>query len=163
MKTFSAFIGFFLAIHLALLPAPAEGKTPEALEQQYQKEKNPRKQAEIARKLLVLRLEALRARIGTGVMLEESSPELDHYQSGVEMLARAVREAAHTKTSKEAEKALFGQENDLGNLRRMVSTAEHPLIDSLLEKVSALKEELLYGLHRLNSPSGAAPGKVSQR
>jgi len=138
-------LGVF-AVWIAPSPACSAEKSAEVLEQEYQRENNPRKQAEIARKLMVQRLELLRTRIGTGTMLDESSPELGHYQSSIEMLSSAVREAAHTGTSKDAEQDLRDQSHELDNLRILVSAGERPLIDYLLTSVSDLREELLYGL-----------------
>jgi hypothetical protein len=129
-----------------LIPAWAAEKSPEVLEQDYQREKNPRKQAEIARKLMSQRLELLRGRIGTGVMLEKISPELGHYESATKMLGSAVRLAAHNGTSKDAEKDLRDQANVLESLQIAVSAAERPLIERLLRQVSDLREEILYGL-----------------
>ncbi|HWP84720.1 MAG TPA: hypothetical protein VNN17_05990 [Terriglobia bacterium] len=150
------------ALFVCGTPAGAADKAAQ-LEQQYQKERNPRKRSEIARKLLLQRFEALRTRIGTGVMLEESSPELNQYQRGVELLANAVREAAHHKTSKDAEKSLRDQEKELSNLKMLVSAAEHRYLDRLLQAVGALKEELLYGLYKLSPATETPADEVSRR
>jgi hypothetical protein len=135
-----------VAVWVGPSPACAAEKPPEVLEQEYQREKNPRKQADLARQLIVQRLELLRARIGTGMMLEESTPEVDRYQTAIEMLGRATKQAAHTGTSKNAEKALRDQSHELDNLKILVSQGERPLIDHLLAEVSELREELLYGI-----------------
>jgi hypothetical protein len=136
----------FCTLCLAMIPARAAEKSPEALEQAFQKEDNPRKQADIARKLIPQRLERLRTRIATGMMLEASTPELAHYQSAIEMLGSAVRQASHTGTSKDAEKLLRDRSHELGDLDIRVSAVERPLIEQLLTKVSDLREEILYGL-----------------
>ena len=147
MKRVSAIItiGFWIMC-LPLSPAWAAEKSAKALERDYQQEDNPRKQADIARKLLTQRLEELRSRIGTGRMLEKSSPELADYQAAIRMLGTAVREAAHTATSKDAEKQLRDQSHELDDLKILVSAGERPLINRLLTKVSDLREEILYGL-----------------
>ncbi|MBI2819711.1 MAG: hypothetical protein HYX73_07010 [Acidobacteria bacterium] len=147
MKRVSAIItiGFWMMC-LPLSPAWAGEKSAKALEQDYQRENNPRKQAVIARKLLTRRLEQLRSRIDTGRMLEKSSPELADYQAAIEMLGTAVRQASHAGTSKDAEKQLRDQSHELDDLKILVSAGERPLINRLLTKVSDLREEILYGL-----------------
>ena len=163
MKRVSSSLGLGLCtLCLALAPAWAAEKNPAVLEQEYQKENNPRKQAEIARKLIPQRLEQLRVRIGAGTMLEKSSPELAHYQSAVEKLGSAVRLAAHTGTSKDAEKALRDQSHELEDLKIQVSAGERPLIDRLLTQVSDLREELLYGL-MLPPPEQSEEGETAQK
>jgi hypothetical protein len=147
MKRVSAYVLIGLcSICLALPAAWAAEKSAALLEREYQKENNPRKQADIARKLVVQRLDQLRARIATGQMLEPSSPELAHYQAAVKMLGTAVRKAAHTGTSKNAEKELRDQTHELDNLKILVSAVERPLVDRLLTQVNSLREEFLYGL-----------------
>jgi len=136
----------FCMVGLALSAAWAAEKSAEMLERDYQKENNPRKQASIARKLLVQRLEQLRARIGTGLMLKKSSPELTHYQAAAKMLGTAVQKASHNGTSKDAEKELRDQSHELDDLKILVSASERPLVDRLLTQVSDLREEILYGL-----------------
>jgi erythromycin esterase-like protein len=147
MKRVAAYLVMLLCtICLAQSVAAAAKKTPAMLEQEYQTQNNPRKQADIARKLLALRLEELRARIDTGQMLEESTPELAHYQAAVKILGAAVRKAAHTGTSKNAEKELRDQSHELDNLKIMVSSKERPLVNRLLTQVSDLRDKILYGL-----------------
>jgi len=140
-----AMVGLWIVL-CGVAPAVAEEKNAATIEKEYQKEKNPRKQADMAKKLLDLRLEELRARIGTGMMLEKASPELDHYQRAVTMLGNAVRKASHTGTSKSAEKELRDQSHDLNNLKISVSALERPYMDQLISKVAKLRDELLYGL-----------------
>jgi len=146
MRTLRMFLVAFWMASWGLAPAAGEEKTSAALEQEYQKETNPRKQADLARKLIVRRLEELRARIGTGLMLEESSPELARYQSAVELLGSAVRAASHTGTSKNAEKLLRDQMHELEGVRMNVSASERPLIAGILAKVVGLREQVLYVL-----------------
>ena len=138
-------VAFWMA-SWGLAPASGEEKTSAALEQEYQKETNPRKQSDIARKLIPRRLEELRERIGTGLMLEESSPELAQYRSAVELLGSAVREASHTGTSKNAEKLLRDQMHELEGVRMNVSAGERPFITGILTKVVGLREQVLYVL-----------------
>ena len=138
-------IGFCTA-GLALSATGAAEKSAEMLERDYQKQNNPRKQANIARKLIVQRLEQLHTRIGTGLMLEKSSPELAHYQAAVKMLGAAVRKASDNGTSKNAEKSLRDQSHELDDLKMRVSAGERTLVDRLLTQVSDLREEILYGL-----------------
>lgn len=137
-------------LSLTLVGGPAvvclAQKNAAALEQSYSKEKNPRKQADTARKLIALRMEQLRARVGTGVMLDDSTPELRDYAAALEMLAAAVRQASHKGTSKNAEKMLRDQSNELSNLEKAVSAAERPLVERLHSQATALREEILYGL-----------------
>jgi hypothetical protein len=140
-----AIVGLFL-FSCGIASGVAEDKSPAALEQEYQKQSNPRKQADLARKLLELRLGELRVRIGADTMIEKTSPELEHYSRAVTMLANAVRKASHSGTSKNAEKELRDQSHDLNDMKMSVSAAERPYLEQLISKVSKLRDELLYGL-----------------
>jgi len=126
----------------------AAEKTPEALEKQYEAERNPRKRAEIARELMDQRLEELRATIGigTGTMLEESSLILEKYRAALERLGPAVREAAHTGTSKRTEVHLRSHIRELENMKISVSTMERPFLEKLLAPAIQLREEVLYSI-----------------
>jgi hypothetical protein len=124
----------------------AAEKTPEALEKQYEAERNPRKRAEIARELMNQRLEELRATIGTGTMLEESSLILEKYRAALERLGPAVREAAHTGTSKSTEVHLRNHIRELENLKISVSMMERPFLEKLLAPAIELREEVLYSI-----------------
>jgi hypothetical protein len=124
----------------------AAEKTPEALEKQYETERNPRKRAEIARELMNQRLEELRAAVGTGTMLEQSSPSLEKYRAALERLGPAVREAAHTGTSKRTEVHLRSHIRELENLKINVSTMERPFLEKLLAPAIELREEVLYSI-----------------
>ena len=126
--------------------AALEQKTPEALEKEIAKEGNARKRASLARDLLTQRLQLLHARIGTGDMLEESSPELAAYSAALGMFGRAVKEAAHTGTSKNAEQFLRDQVRELGNFKMNVSATERPYLDGIVAQAGALRGELLDGL-----------------
>ena len=79
-------------------------------------------------------------------MLEKSTPELGHYQAAIKLLGTAVKQAAHTGTSKEAEKALRDQSHELDDLKILVSAGERPLVEQLLKQASDLREDILYGL-----------------
>jgi hypothetical protein len=147
----SARIGAFAVLTIGLVlamsgAALAAEKTPEVLEQEYQAQKNPRKRADIARKLMEQRLVQLRAFVGTGTMIEESSPHIAQYQSALDRLSSSVREAQHNGTSKNAETFLRTQMNGLENVKLVVSAIERPLVDKLLSNVVTLREEILYGL-----------------
>ena len=138
-----------LVLHLALgvsRSALAGEKSPEVLEQEYQDQKNPRKRADIAKELMTQRLAQLRAFVGTGTMLDESSPQIANYQSAFDRLASAVREAQHNGTSKNAETFLRTQMNGLENVKLAVSATERPLVEKLLSNVTALREEVLYSI-----------------
>jgi hypothetical protein len=135
-----------LSLGIFATVARAAEKPPEVLEQEYQKQKNPRKRADIARDLMSQRLALLRKFIGTGTMLDESSAEISNYQSALDLLAAAVREAQHNGTSKDSETFLRSQMNGLEDLKLAVSAVERPLIDGLLANVTALREEILYGI-----------------
>ena len=140
-----ALVGLFL-FSCYTASGVAEEKNADTLEKEYQKQSNPRKQADLARKLLDVRLSELRARVGTGTMLEKSSPELEHYSHAVTLLANAVRKASHNGTSKNAEKELRDHSHDLNDMKISLSAAERPYLEQLISKVSKLRDELLYGL-----------------
>ena len=126
--------------------AALEQKTPETLEKEIAKESNARRRANLARDLLTQRLQLLRARIATGNMLEESSPELATYDAALGMFGNAVKEAAHPGTSKSAEQFLRDQIHDLDNFKMNVSAAERPYLDRIVTRAGALRGELLDGL-----------------
>ena len=129
-----------------LAVAAAAEKTPAVLEAEYERENNPRKRADLAKKLMDQRREELRARIATGRLLEETSLELVRYQAALDRLASAVRAANHSGTSKSAETHLRTHINVLEGLKISVSSTERPLLDRLLSNVVQLREEVLYGL-----------------
>jgi len=141
-----ALTGFVLGLAMLVPSLAAVAKTPEILEKQYDAEKNPRKRAEIARGLMTLRLEELRAAIGTGNLLEESSLALEHYRAALDRLGPAVREAAHTGTSKSSEVHLRNHIRELENMKVRVSAMERPFFEKLLAPAVALREELLYSI-----------------
>jgi hypothetical protein len=136
-------------------PAAAafEQKTPEALEKEIGKEANARKRANLARDLLTKRLQLLHARIATGTMLEETSPELASYGAALGMFGAAVKEAAHTGTSKSAEQFLRDQIHELDNFKMNVSATERPYLERIVARAGALRGELLDGLMH---PPGAS-------
>ena len=126
----------------------AEQKTPDALEKEIQKENNPRKRAGIAKDLVAQRLQLLRIRIATGTMLEESSPELTSYQSAIDTLGAAVKEASHTGTSKNVEQFLRDQIHQLESFKMNVSALERPYMERIIGQAGALRGEILDGLMR---------------
>jgi hypothetical protein len=146
-------------------PAAAAGepRTPEALEKEIQKETNARKRANLARDLLTQRLELLRKRIATGTMLEESSPELGSYEAALGMFGSAVKEAAHSGTSKSAEQFLRDQIHELDNFKMNVSVTERPYLERIVARAGALRGELLDSL--MHPPGGAKSSskEASQR
>ena len=129
---------------LLVLPCRAAEKSPEALEQEYDAQKNPRKRAEIARELMTQRLTQLREFISTGTMLDESSASIKNYQGALERLASAVRAAQHTGTFKSTETHLRTQLTGLENMKLAVSATERPLVEQVVSRVTALREEVLY-------------------
>ncbi len=140
-----AIIGFCLAVEVLSLRA-AEDKNPEAIEKEYLKESNPRRQANLARDLMKLRLEELHARLEIGTMLEPDSPELANYQKAIEWLGAAVHKASHAGTSKSAEQLLRDQIYDLNEFKMNLSAAERPLLEPIISRAVKLREEILYSL-----------------
>jgi hypothetical protein len=120
-----------------------QAKQSEVLEQQYDKEANPRKRADIAKKLTAHRLSELRARVTTGDMLDPSTPELKSYEAAVDRLGDSVREASHTGTTKGAEQYLRDQMHALDNLKMNVSASERPYLERIVARVDSLREEML--------------------
>jgi hypothetical protein len=127
-------------------PTIAEPKTPQEIEQQYDREKNPRKRAELARDLMDLRLKELRSTVSEGTMIQESSAEVSDYMSALERLADAVRAADHTGTSKQTEMHLREHSRELENLRLNVSSQEGKVVERALALVNELREEVLYSI-----------------
>ena len=136
-----------------------ESKTPEAIEQEIQKENNPRKRANLAKDLVSQRLQLLHARIATGTMLEESSPELSSYSQAIGALGSAVKEAAHTGTSKNVEQFLRDQIHDLDNFKMNVSALERPYIEKIIGQAGALRGEILDSLMQ---PKGGSKSGANQ-
>jgi hypothetical protein len=161
-----AYLLAFFALCLAFGGTAAvagQQKTPEALEKEIQREANARKRADLARDLLKQRLELLRKRIATGIMLEESSPELGNYDAALGMFGSAVKAAAHTGTSKNAEQFLRDQIHDLEDFKMNVSVTEQPYLEEILARAGGLRGELLDSLMRPPGRGKSRPQEESQR
>jgi len=134
----------------------------ELFEQQYAKESNPRKRADLAKKIAKQRLEELRTRIANGIMLEQASPELQKYQEIIEGLGDSVREAAHNGTTKSAEKFLRDQIHTLDDLKMNLSSSERPFLEKIIERTDALREEMLDALMRPRQPKNEEQESASK-
>jgi len=124
----------------------AEPKTVEQVEQAFLREKDHRKRARLALDILDLRLEAIRAYVGTGTMLEENNPVLNNYAEALQQLDEAVHLARHAGTSKRVEVGLRRHMKDLEQVRANVSATERPLVEALAAKLVSLRESVLYSI-----------------
>jgi hypothetical protein len=104
------------------------------------------------------RLEQLRARVATGLILEPTAPEIANYQAALDRLASSVRAARHNGTSKSAETHLRTHLHELDEIKLNVSVGERPALDQLVARLSALREEVLYSLMH---PTEDSKGKES--
>ena len=124
----------------------AEPKTVEQVEQAFAREKDHRTRARLALDILELLLEAIRAYVGTGTMLEETNPALNAYAAALTRLDDAVHTARHAGTSKRVEVGLRRHMKDLEQVRANVSAVERPLVEALAAKLVTLRESVLYSI-----------------
>ena len=133
--------------------AVAEEKPPSVLEQQYDRETNPRKRASIAIELSKQRLQQLR----TAYDAEDPDPReeaVEAYLAALNRLETAVTTAANAGTSKNAEMHLRRQARDLENFKTNVSFFDRPAIEKVIARVAALREQILYSI--MNPKQGKA-------
>jgi hypothetical protein len=131
------------------IAAAEEDPTTALLEQRYDRESNPRKQADIALELLRRRLDQLRDAYET-VEPEQQKAAVEAFLDVLERLETAVTAASNAGTSKKAETFLRRQERDLGSLKTNVSYLERPAIEKVMERAAAIRERILYSL--MNPP-----------
>jgi hypothetical protein len=115
------------------------------LEQRYERESNPRRQAGIVVDLMKHRFEQLKAAYDA-VDPEQQSRTGEAYLSELERLGTAVAAARHTGTSKNAEVFLRRHLRDLESLKTNVSYFDRPAIEKLLERAGELREQILYSI-----------------
>lgn len=144
---------FFLAtlgmVGWGISTAVAEDKPPSLLEQQYDRESNPRKRAGLAIELTRPRLQELRSAYdGEDPNLREKAMEA--YLDALERLEKAVTAAANAGTSKNAETHLRRQGRDLENFKTNVSYFDRPAIEKVMERVAALRQQILYSIMNPN-------------
>jgi len=146
-------ISFFLVMlgeaGLGASAALAEEKSSALLEQQYDREPNPRKRAGLAIELTRGRLTQLRAAYDA----EDPEPRekaVEAYRAALERLETAVTAAAHAGTSKTAEMHLRRQGRDLENFKTNVTYLDRPAVEKLIAHVAALREQILYSLMNPN-------------
>jgi hypothetical protein len=129
--------------------AVEEDPTAALLEQRYDRESNPRKQADIALELMKRRLDQLRAAYET-VEPEQQKAAVEAFLGALERLGTAVTAASHAGISKKAETYLRRQERDLGSLKTNVSYLERPAIQKVMERAAVIRERILYSI--MNPP-----------
>ena len=129
--------------------AVAEEKPPSVLEQQYDRETNPRKRAGIAIELTKPRLQELRASYDAEDP-DQREEAVEAYVAALNRLETAVTAAANGGTSKNAEMHLRRQGRDLENLKTNVSYFDRPAIEKVIARVVALREQILYSIMNPN-------------
>jgi hypothetical protein len=134
---------FFLTIAVGV--SAQENPAIAQLEQRYQRETNPRRQAGIAADLMKHRLEQLRSAYDTGEP-EPWNQAADAYLEALNRLETAVAAARHVRTSKNAEVFLRQQGRDLESLKTNVSYDDRPAVEKLLERAAELREQILYSI-----------------
>lgn len=122
--------------------APNEN-APFLLEQKYSRESKPKNRVKIAIKLTDMRLQLMRSAYDTG-NFEKEKKALGQYLSAVDLLVQAVRSASDTGYSKRAEIHLRRHERDLNNLQMSLSVMDRMPVEKAAEKVTILREEILY-------------------
>jgi hypothetical protein len=135
-----------VAILLQPITACAEEKSVEQLERAFTHQKDHRRRARLAMDILDARLNAVRAFVSTGTMLEERAPVLSAYDAAVSRLDEAVHAAAHVGTSKRVEVGLRRHMKELEQIRANVSAMERPLIEALAAHVVKIREAVLYSI-----------------
>ena len=150
-------ISFFLVMFggagLVFGAAVVEEKSFSLLEQQYDRESNPRKRAGLAIEMTRGCLTRLRAAYDA----EDPEPRekaMEAYRAALDRLEAAVTAASNGGTSKNAEMHLRRQGRDLENLKTKVSYFDRPAIEKLMARVAALREQFLYSL--MNPHQGKA-------
>ncbi len=135
---------FFLVIGFEV--AAAQGnQSAVLLEQRYDRETNPRRQAGIAQDLLKIRLEHLRSAYDTGEP-EPQKAALEAYRGALDRLGTAVVAARNAGASKNAEVLLRRHVRDLENLKTNVSYLDRPDIERLLQRATELRAQFLYSV-----------------
>lgn len=119
------------------------------LEQRYDRETNPRRQAGIALELTRHRLQQLRAAYDAE-NAERWEAALESYRGALERLGSAVAAASHGGTSKNAEMHLRRQGRDLENLKTSVAYFDRPAVEKLIAQASDLRQQILYSI--MNPP-----------
>ena len=140
----AALIAFAL-FHAAAVLA-AETKSVENLEQTFAREKDARKRARLALEILDLRLDAVRAFVATGTMIEADNTVLPAYDAALSRLEQAVNTATHVGTSKRVEVGLRRHMKDLEQVRMNVSSTERPLVEAVAARVEKVREAVLYSI-----------------
>ena len=140
----AALIAFTL-FHVSAAQA-AEPKSAESLEQTFTREKDARKRSRLALEILDVRLEAVRAYVAKGTMLEEKNSVLPPYDAALARLAQAVKAADDAGTSKRVEVGLRRHMKDLEQVRMNVSSTERPLVEAMAARVEKAREEVLYSI-----------------
>lgn len=129
--------------------AVAEDKPPSVLEQEYDRETNPRKRAGIAVELTRQRLQRLRAAYDAEDP-DQREEAVEAYLASLERLESAVTAASNAGTSKNAETHLRRQGRDLENFKSSVSYFDRPAIEKVIARVAALREQILYSIMNPN-------------
>lgn len=144
-RTFSAVLAGLL-FFASVAALEAKEKSADALQRDFQNEKNPKKRASIAMELMDVRLKELRDFLGSGTMLQEPSPPIDNYASALDRLVASVRESANVGTSKSVEMHLRRHLREFENFKVNVSVAERPTIETVITRLLATREEVLYNI-----------------
>ena len=129
--------------------AVAEEKPPSVLEQQYDRETNPRKRAGIAIELSKQRLQELRAAYDAEDP-DQREEAVGAYLAALNRLETAVTAASNAGASKNAEMHLRRQARDLENFKTNVSYFDRPAIEKVIARVVALREQILYSIMNPN-------------
>lgn len=140
-----AIIGVWMVVAGVALAAAAE-KSLEALEREYQAQKNPRKRAKLALAMMDRHLQQLHSAVKRGTALHKVNPVLEGYLAALDRLAVDAREAAHTGTSKSIEVELRRHVRDFENLKMNVSFLERAPLEKVIARVVQVREEVLYSI-----------------
>lgn len=122
-----------------------DNHTAAQLEQRYDQESNPKKQAEIAVDLTKKRLKQLRSAYLKGNQ-EQEKVAVDDYLGALDRLETAVDAAENVGTSKKAEMFLRKHGRDLEGLKTDVAYYDRPEIKKLCDRAAELREQILYSI-----------------
>lgn len=115
------------------------------LEKQFAKESNPKKRVKLAIELTKQHVKQL------GSAYQDGEPALqaeasENYLAALDRLGKAVAEASNAGASKGAELQLSQQLRQLADLKMSISSLYRPALETVIERATSLREEILYSI-----------------
>jgi hypothetical protein len=122
--------------------ASGQERTPAQLEEQYEKETNPKNRVKLAVELADNRLKEMLAAYDAADPAKEPAAA-ETYLSALDRLEKALDANTSGGTAKDAEIHLRHQVQSLGNLRMTLSSAEKTPVEKALARATQLHEDVL--------------------